>query len=404
MASMTYNEMPGRAPRVGEQEMTQTRRQSRRILKGLGNAIGMGRGHGPHDKPLAAVRWSGAVVVLVMGLLAAGLVHAQERMLRDDAPQRYTVVRGDTLWDISGRFLNHPWQWPQVWRVNPQIANPHLIYPGDVIVIRDCDGRPCLGLERGQNVVRLSPEIKRIPRREAIPPLPLEVVENFLTRHRIVDASVNLNEQPYVVAAGDKRLISGAGDNVFVRGDLRRDARYGIYRPGEVYRDAQGDFLGQELISIGEGRLSRRDGELNQFALLSSSQEVREGDLVMPLEQLELTDEFHPRPPKREVEGRILAVPGGVRFIGRLNVVALDAGTRDGVQPGNVLAIQQQGELVSDPRTEEPVRLPGVDAGLVMVFRSYDRVSYGLVMEASRTLEVGDRVHTPDSMDLYSSR
>ena len=178
MAATTSNQMPGRAPRVREQEMTQARRQSRRILEGLGNAMGMGRGHDQDVKPLAAARLSGVVLILVMGLLAAGLAHAQERMLRDDAPQRYTVVRGDTLWDISGRFLNHPWQWPQVWRVNPQIANPHLIYPGDVIVIRDCDGRPCLGLERGQNVVRLSPEIKRIPRREAIPPLPLEVVEN----------------------------------------------------------------------------------------------------------------------------------------------------------------------------------------------------------------------------------
>jgi len=403
MAPTTSNVMPGRAPRMREHEMTQTRRRSRRILTELGNAIGMGRGHDQHQKPHAAVRWSGAVAVLVIGLLAAGLVHAQERMLRDDAPQRYTVVRGDTLWDISGRFLNHPWQWPQVWQVNPQIDNPHLIYPGDVIVIRDCDGRPCLGLERGQNVVKLSPEVKRIPRRQAIPPLPLEVVENFLTRHRIVDASFNLAEQPYVVASGDKRLISGAGDSVFVRGELKRDGRYGIYRPGEVYRDGQGAFLGQELISIGEGRLSSREGELSKLALLTSRQEVRDGDLVMPLEQLELTGEFQPRPPEQAVEGRILAVPG-VRFIGRLHVVALDAGTRDGVKPGHVLAIEQQGELVSDPRTEEPVRLPGVDAGLVMVFRSYDRVSYGLVMQASRTLEVGDRVHSPDSMDLYSLR
>lgn len=390
--------------------MTRTWGRSRRMLMGLGRAIGLGREASQHETSHADVesqarsgaRLPGTVAVLIIGLLAAGLAHAQERMLREDAPQTYTVVRGDTLWDISGRFLTHPWQWPQVWRVNPQIDNPHLIYPGDLIFIRDCNGRPCLGLQRGQNVVKLSPEMKRIPRREAIPPLPLEVVEPFLTRHRIVDASVNLAEQPYVVASGDKRLISGAGDTVFVRGTLTPDRRYGLYRPGEVYRDAQGMILGQELISIGEGRLVGREGELGTLELLASRQEVRDGDLVMPLERLALVGEFQPRPPGHQVEGRILAVPGGVRFIGRLHVVALDVGTRDGVAPGHVLAVEQQGELVSDPRSEQPVRLPGIGAGLVMVFRSYDRVSYGLVMQATRTLAVGDRVHAPESATLYS--
>ncbi len=353
----------------------------------------------PGGRRLGMGRW-----LLILGLLAPGLAQAQVDMLRDDAPQRYTVVRGDTLWDISGRFLTHPWQWPQVWRLNPQIDNPHLIYPGDVVVIRDCNGRPCLGLERGQNVVKLSPEMRRIPRREAIPPLPREVVEHFLTRHRIVDASLNLAEQPYVVAGADSRLVSGAGDSVFVRGALTPGRRYGIYRPGEVYRDAEGAFLGQELLSVGEGRLESREGELGTLKLLASREEIRDGDLVMPLESRALVGEFQPRPPEQSVEGHILAVPGGVRFIGRLHVVALDAGTREGVMPGHVLAVEQQGELVRDPRTEQPVRLPGVDAGLVMVFRSYERVSYGLVMHANRTLAVGDRVHTPSSETLYSLR
>lgn len=384
--------------------MTQTWERSRHILVGLCRAVGMGPSHenDPREKSHASAGRCGFLAVLILSLFAPGMAHAQQQMLRDDAPKRYTVVRGDTLWDISGHFLNHPWQWPQVWQINPQIDNPHLIYPGDVIVIRDCNGKPCLGIERGQNVVKLSPEMRRIPRRQAIAPLPLDVVEHFLTRHRIADASVNLSEQPYVVASGDKRLISGAGDNVYVRGDLTGDIRYGIYRPGEVYRDTQGAILGRELISIGEGRLAGADRELNRFAVTASRQEVRDGDLIMPLERLELVGEFQPRPPEHAVEARILSVPGGVRFIGRLHVVAMDVGTRDGVAPGSVLAVEQQGELVSDPRTEEMVRLPGVDAGQVMVFRSYDRVSYGLVMRATQTLEIGDRVHTPDAMDLYS--
>ncbi|WP_458524450.1 LysM peptidoglycan-binding domain-containing protein [Onishia taeanensis] len=379
--------------------MTRTWGRLGHILTGRGTATGLRR-----DGDRARRRIGVGSLLLAIGLLTPGFGQAQGDLMRDDAPQRYTVVRGDTLWDISGRFLTHPWQWPRVWRVNPQIDNPHLIYPGDVILIRDCDGRPCLGLQRGQNVVKLSPEMRRIPRRAAIPPLPLEVVEPFLTRHRIVEASVNLSEQPYVVASGDKRLISGAGDSVFVRGALTPGRRYGLYRPGEVYRDAEGAILGQELLSIGEGRLAGREGDLGTLELLASRQEVRDGDLVMPLKRLELVGEFQPRPPEQAVEGRILSVPGGVRFIGRLHVVALDVGTRQGVAPGHVLAVEQQGEPVRDPRTEEPVRLPGVDAGLVMVFRSYDRVSYGLVMQATRTLAVGDRVHTPEPETLYSLR
>ncbi|WP_111413436.1 LysM peptidoglycan-binding domain-containing protein [Billgrantia lactosivorans] len=346
--------------------------------------------------PRRARRWGGALALL----LAATLAHAQgpswEQGLRSDAPERYTVVRGDTLWDISGRFLRHPWQWPEVWQVNPQIRNPHLIYPGDVITLHDCDGRPCLGLERGQGEVRLSPEVRRIPPREAIEPIPLERVRHFLRDHRVVDDPEALEELAYVVAGNDRRIISGAGDRIYARGELPSGQRFGIYRVGDRYRDAAtGETLGLELIGIGRARAERSEDGIALMEILSASQEVRNDDIVLPLEERELTREFMPRAPEHDVDGSILAVPGGVRFIGRLQVVALDRGRRDGLETGHVLQVEQQGERVVDPRTGESLRLPGTDAGLVMVFRPYEKMSFGLVMQASRSLEVGDRLHNP---------
>ncbi|XKE45989.1 LysM peptidoglycan-binding domain-containing protein [Halomonas organivorans] len=343
-----------------------------------------------------ARRWLAGVA---LGMLA-GAVQAQglswEDGLQDDAPDRYTVVKGDTLWDISGRFLQHPWQWPEVWRVNPQINNPHLIYPGDVVYLYDCDGRPCLGLERGQGIVRLSPEIRTIPHREAIEPIPLESVRHFLREHRVIADPDALDELAYVVAGNDGRLISGAGDRFYARGAVAGGGRFGIYRVGERYHDASsGELLGLELESVGEARRLRQEDDIVVMEATRTRQEIRSDDIILPLEDRALVTEFQPRAPEQEVDGRILAVPGGVRFIGRLQVVALDRGTRDGLAPGHVLAVEQRGELIQDPRTGEPLRLPGEDAGLVMVFRPYEKMSYGLVMRATRTLAVGDRLHNP---------
>lgn len=342
--------------------------------------------------------WQGVAVAL--GMVVAAAVQAQgpdwDDDLRRDAPERYTVVPGDTLWVISGRFLRHPWQWPEVWQVNPQIRNPHLIYPGDVIYLYDCDGRPCLGLERGQGQARLSPEMRTIPHREAIEPIALEDIRHFLREHRIVEDPEALEELAYVVGGDDRRLISGVGDRLYARGEVPGGQRVGFYRVGERFLDPQsGELLGMELESVGQARRERQEDDMAVLEVTASRQEVRNGDIVLPLEDRSLVTEFIPRAPEREVEGTILAVPGGVQFIGRLQVVALDRGRRDGLEPGHVLMVEQRGERVSDPRTGEALRLPGENAGLVMVFRPYEKMSYGLVMEASRTLAVGDRVRNP---------
>ncbi|WP_136248005.1 LysM peptidoglycan-binding domain-containing protein [Halomonas borealis] len=351
-----------------------------------------------------ATHWLGG---LVLGVLAAG-AHAQgldwDEGLRDDAPERYSVVRGDTLWDIAGRFLHHPWQWLEVWRGNPQIDDPHRIYPGDTLYLDDCGDRPCLGLERGREVVHLSPEVRTVPRREAIAPIPLSSVRLFLRDHRVIDDPASLEALGYVVGGDDGRLISGAGDRFYARGRMPESGRMGLYRRGERYLDpTSGDPLGLELERVGEARWLRQEGDIAVLEATQAYQEIRNGDIVLPREASELATEFQPRAPDRAVEGHILSVPGGVRFIGRGRMVALDRGIRDGLAPGHVLAVEQRGELVDDPRTGEPLRLPGEQAGLVMVVHPFEKMSYGLVMRASHPLEVGDRLSTPGAA-LHTAR
>ena len=328
-------------------------------------------------------------------LLLASVNAAAWERLRSDAPERYQVVSGDTLWGVAGHFLHAPWQWPQLWRDNLQSDNPHLIYPGDVLVLSDCQGSPCLALERSQNVVKLSPQMRTVPHREAIAPIPMDVARAFLREHRVVDDAENLQELAYVVAGDDRRLMSGAGDRIYVRGDVPQRDQVGIYRQSEDYQALDGTPLGVELINVGVARYISSEGDIVQLEVLNAHQEVRINDIILPLEERELNTEFMPRAPLNAVEGHIIAVPGGVRFTGRFQIVALDLGSLDGLQAGHVLRVNQQGELINDPRTQELVQLPSTEAGIVMVFKPYDHISYALVMQAARVLELGDQVYSP---------
>lgn len=248
--------------------------------------------------------------------------------------------------------------------------------------------------ERDQKVIKLSPQVRTLPHRESIEPIALEEAQAFLREHRVVDDAEALQELAYVVAGDNRRLISGAGDRLYARGDVPRHGQLGIYRQSEPYLAMDGTPLGLELISVGIARHVSSEGDIAQLEVVSSHQEVRVNDIILPLEEHELNREFIPRAPLNAVEGHVIAVPDGVRFIGRFQIVALDLGTLDGLQAGHVLRVNQQGELINDPRSQELVQLPSTEAGTVMVFKPYDQVSYALVMQASRVLEVGDEVGT----------
>ncbi|KAF1050874.1 MAG: hypothetical protein GAK43_02645 [Stenotrophomonas maltophilia] len=338
--------------------------------------------------------------LLALLLLATGGVAQAAVQLRDGHPDRYTVVKGDTLWDISGKFLAKPWKWPEIWQVNPQIRNPHLIYPGDQLSLVYIDGQPRIVLNRGEShgTIKLSPKVRSTPTAEAVPTIPLEKINAFLLSNRIVDSTDAFDNAPYVVAGEAERVVSGAGDRAYARGDsLHEETSYGIFRQGKVYTDPDTDeVLGVDAMDVGTSTVTAKEGDVATLALSRSTQEVRPGDRLFPTEERAVNSVFLPSEPSRPIKGSIIDVPRGVTQIGKYDVVTLDKGVRDGLVEGNVLAIYKLGETVRDRVTGDPVKLPDERAGLVMVFRStYDRLSYGLVLTATRSLEVQDKIRNP---------
>lgn len=313
---------------------------------------------------------------------------------RSDHPERYTVVKGDTLWDISGRFLNNPWYWPEIWHVNPQVENPHLIYPGDVLALVYIDGEARVTKVTSRGVEKLSPQVRSEPLGTPIPAIPLDAISSFLSEARIVDPET-LQQAPYVLEGEDSRIITGAGDRVYVRGEKPAD-KVGIYRRSKVFNDPQtGEFLGLEARSIARGNVTAENGDVLTVSITRSSEEVRIGDRLLVQEDRRINTQFQPSAPARQVEGQMISVEGGVNQIGQYDVVAINRGTREGLEAGNVLAVFQAGNLVRDPITDETIELPSERAGLLMVFRAYEKVSYGLVLQASRVLSIGDKVRNP---------
>ena len=338
------------------------------------------------------------LLLAASGLTQTGMAQA-EVQLKDGHPDRYTVVKGDTLWDISGRFLSQPWKWPEIWHANPQVENPHLIYPGDELSLVYIDGQPRLMLNRGasRGTIKLSPQVRSTPMAEAIPAIPLEAINSFLLTNRIVDSAEEFEGKPYVVAGQAERVVSGAGDRIYARGSFEDDQPiYGIFRQGKVYTDPETkEFLGINADDIGSGEVVAEEGDIATLSLTRSTQEVRLGDRLFPTEERAINSIFMPSEPATEVEGVILDVPRGVARIGQFDVVTLNRGKIDGVNEGNVLAVYKTGETVRDRITGESVKIPDERSGLLMVFRSYEKLSYGLVLYATRDLAIMDKVKNP---------
>ena len=329
-------------------------------------------------------------LLLTCSAFAAGPV-----VLNPTHPERYTVVKGDTLWDISAKFLRDPWLWPEVWYVNPQIENPHLIYPGDEIVLTYRDGQPILSLNRKN---RLEPHIRATPNEEAIPTIPVDAIAQFLTRPFVMEEG-QLEQAPYIVHFLDDHILGGAGISFYARSiEQDQPIRYSIVRPGKAYKDPDtGEILGYEAAFIGDADL-KRTGDPAKLLIVSSEQEAIIGDrLLQAKEDQEPLANFHPRAPEKDVQGRIISVLNGVSQIGQYNVVVLNKGARDGLEPGHVLQIMQGGEAVRDivKGHGETVTLPLEEAGMLMVFRTFDKVSFALIMSATKPLHVLDYVRPP---------
>ncbi|MCE7032097.1 LysM peptidoglycan-binding domain-containing protein [Lysobacter sp. GX 14042] len=377
-----------------------------------------------------------AVIAAALLTIATYAVAAE---LRGDHPDTYVVQKGDTLWDIAGRFLERPWLWPEIWQANPQIANPHLIYPGDVVSLAYLDRVAAAQVQPGPRAA--SP----------LTGVPLSEIEPFLKDLRVVDAFEHL---PYVVGLEENRLRSAEGQVAYVKGlpDAQPGQRYAVVRPIQRYTrldrtaccdlfhrdrlDFRGkrnldfeqmwtnavvpdhghELLGYELMRQGTGTISRGEVggiEASTFVLDSNGREVRVGDRLVPVEAQPYDLQFFPHPPRQQFEygrARVLAVADMLRTGGPRDVVALSVGARDGIDNGTVFSTWHQGDTAPDRVSKGPwdrsgdsfargdrVRLPDEYAAHLMVFRTFENVSYALVMEGIRPVQIGQELKHPDA-------
>ncbi len=363
---------------------------------------------------------------LLFSLLFSACLWAENIQINPGHPNQYTVVEGDTLWDISGKFLNHPSQWPLLWRYNTQIKNPHLIYPGDTVYFSIVNGQPQLSLSRngqldgplvtGPCVLqeedfkhgrknfavdengKLLPCIRETNLKQAIELIPTNKISAFLTSPKVVDKK-ELDNAPYVINLAGEHLVAGAGDRVYVRSvNGPTNMPYTVYRAGGAYvSPTSKEVLGYEAKYVADVNL-QQTGDPATLMITRSDGEIRIGDRVMRKEEEDIILNYFPRPPEKMIVGNIISVIGGVSQIGKFNVVVIDKGAKDGLLPGHELEILQQGKIVRDPYSaikNDSVKLPDEHAGVLMVFRPFERVSYALVMKAVQPIHVLDKVQTP---------
>lgn len=386
------------------------------------------------------------LVAVSAGLLFTLGVYAATVDWADRHPDRYVVKKGDTLWDISARFLKKPWYWPEIWQDNPQVRNPHLIYPGDELVI---NGRH---LSHGQGSIE--PHARAVGTDEAVPPIPLSALKQWLKNTRIV-AEDDYKNAPHVVGIEENQLRGTAGQLVYLRGlSAQPGQKFALLRPSgryydmppedegqprEVYRQGNGRvfdkpderegrpamlwrhgpneftlagnvrFLGYEMLDFGVVEVTR-SGDVSSALIVYSDFEVRPGDFVLPIQDKPYDDQYVPHPPARTPDNmRVIAFSDALNAVGPRQVVALSRGSEDGIDNGTTFSIYHPGERVVD-QTDYPegsarkffhpkdskVTLPPEFIGHVMVFRTFQRVSYGLVMDAVKPVHIGDFLHDPD--------
>lgn len=314
--------------------------------------------------------------------------------IRPDAPERYTVVRGDTLWHISGRYLTTPWRWPELWRMNQeQIRNPHLIYPGDVLVLDRASGT--LSVERLAED-RLQPKVYEESLRQAIPSIPMSEIEPFLSQPLVANPG-DLDGAPRIVGVQNGRVILGTGDDAFATGLRETHRAWQVYRTGKPLIDPDnGAALGHEAIYLGDAEL-RKPGEPALVTIRNAKFEIGRGDRLVRQERVLLTN-FVPHRPADGFRARVLSVYGKGTMAGQYQIITLNRGRSDGMEPGHVLALLRPGKTVTlrdDTMAREDVVLPEDRYGLAMVFRTFDRVSYALIMHTDSPTVVGDLLRTP---------
>ena len=343
--------------------------------------------------------------------------------LHPNAPDSYTVRAGDTLWRISGMFLRQPWRWPELWGMNIQaIANPHLIYPGQVLYLDKSNGYARLSTSRNgaTPTVKLSPKVRSQSLSDlALPTLQMHIIEAFLSEPLVIQSN-EVDKAPRIIAGDDERMLRSPGDRAYVRGpeqaplllEANTPSTYRAFRQATPLRDPiTKEVLGYEAQYLGRVELERGESPSTapqgshiasytpaSVTIIQANEELIPGDRLLPEPPRQYLN-FVPHAPQSDVNARVVSIYGGaaVRYGTQYQVVAINKGTQDGVAPGMVLSLMTQGQKIQDKTTpeRETVQLPDEENGLAMVFRSFDRVSYALIMDIQRGVQVGDRLTQP---------
>ena len=323
--------------------------------------------------------------------------------IKADAPNRYVVKKGDTLWDISGKFLESPWRWKEIWATNKQIRNPHLIYPKDVIILCVIKGQKLVGVDTGEGCAGIEKAMNApvttttvVSAAGSIAAIPLTAIETWLERNIIVSPD-DFKNTPYVLASKDKNIITGVGNKIYAKGvPLIVGQRYGVYREGEPYVDpTTRKVIGLEVTQVAAGIVtSVASNGVSSIELKKSyGQEVREGDRVFVEVGQYLPPAFYPKPASVTRGGRVIRILNSISSAGRDGVIAINLGTSQGAEPGDVLTVYQKGALVLDDYASVKggaVRLPSEQIGHVMVFKAFNDISYAYVLDAESPIHEQD--------------
>lgn len=360
----------------------------------------------------------GPCLVVAALISAAGAVSAQTMncQFRPDAPDQHTVVKGDTLWDISGRFLERPWCWPQVWGMNrEEIHNPHWIYPGQIVYFDRKAGRLRLGNKFDSDGadagaagdLRLSPQVRTEGLgKDAVPSIPAGMIEPFLTQPMIIEND-ELTSAPRIIATQEGRVFLGKDDKAYVRGDLHDGTSFQVFRPGNPLKDpVTKAVIGYEAFYLGTLKLqnaAKRGEQVHTFTVATAKEEMGKGDQLMQAPPTPMRN-YVPHPPESKVASRVVAIYGGVTHAGQNQVVSINRGKLDGLDIGSVLQLYHAGRTVSDPGASKgwlgmgdpQVRLPDEEVGSLFIFRVFKHISYGLIMQVTAPVEVGDVAKSPE--------
>jgi hypothetical protein len=327
-------------------------------------------------------------------------------------PETYIVQEGDTLWDISTVFLRDPWFWPEIWFKNPQVENPHLIYPGDTLAIvyiggerrvqilsRGADGSVLSQTSDGLKIVKVNPRIRTQAIDATIASIPIDSLRHLLERPIVVDEET-LENSAYVLSSLDNHLINSINDKLYVRklDATNTTGRFQIYRPNRpLFDPTTKELLGYEALYVGESKLLLR-GDPASVRVTNSEREILRDDRVMPIDNTNFERDFIPRPPNSEVSGEIVALLDAISQTGIYQTIAINLGQRDGVESGNVLRIRRTGNIIGDRNEPDPrfrVKLPDEQIGMAMIIRSFEKMSYALIMEADLPITEQDYVESP---------